>query len=163
MTVEEIIGLGLALAIMLIGLVGSIVPGLPGAPLVLAAAIAHRLYFGSAHSINNLVLIALAVCTLLSLALDYLATMYGAKRFGATWRGIVGAVIGGTVGLFFNIPGILLGPFIGAMMLEIVGGYEFRKAARAGFGATLGLLAGAVGKAALCVGMIGVFTAGVIF
>src|SRR5262249_24564236 len=80
-TTAEIIGLSLALLIMLIGFVGSVVPGLPGTPLILIAAIAHRLYFG-AHSVSNLVLTILILLTLGSILLDYVASVYGAKRFG---------------------------------------------------------------------------------
>jgi uncharacterized protein len=162
MTAEQIIGLSLALLVMLIGFAGSILPGLPGAPLILVAAVGHRLYFGSL-SASNLVLGILVVLVLLSVLLDYLASVYGAKKFGATWRGMVGAVVGGLIGFFFSLPGILLGPFIGAMLFEAIGGYEFKKAARAGLGATLGLLAGVVGKCAVCAAMIGLFTASVIW
>lgn len=161
MTAEQIIGLSLALLVMLIGLVGSILPGLPGAPLILLAAIGHRLYFGQS-GISNFVLVSLIILMLLSLLLDYLASMMGAKRFGATWRGVVGAAVGGLIGIFFSLPGILLGPFIGATLFEVFGGYEWKKATRAGLGATLGLLAGVIGKCAVCVAMIGLFTVNVI-
>jgi uncharacterized protein YqgC (DUF456 family) len=162
MTTEQIIGLILALLIMAVGIAGSILPGLPSTPLVLVGAIAHKLYFGDTGAAWWVILI-LAVMTLLSLAMDYLATVYGAKRLGATWRGAVGAVVGGLIGLFFNLPGILLGPFIGAMLFEMAGGREWKEASRAGVGATLGLLAGAIGKLACCLAMVGVFTANVIY
>jgi uncharacterized protein YqgC (DUF456 family) len=162
MTSWQIIGLLLALLVMLAGLIGCLLPGLPGAPLVLAAAVAHRLCFGH-HSVNNLVLICLIVLTLISVLLDYVASVYGAKRFGATWRGAVGAALGGLVGLFFGLPGIIIGPFLGAILLELLGGYEFKKAAHAGLGATLGLFAGVIGKCAVCVVMIGLFTINVIY
>ena len=161
MTAEQIIGLLLALLVMGAGLLGSVLPGLPGTPLVLLAAIAHRLYFGAA-GVSNLVMILLVVFTALSLALDYAATMIGAKKLGATRRGIIGAVVGGVIGLFFNVPGILLGPFVGALVFELTGGRAFKDSARAGLGATLGLLAGAVGKLAFCLAMIGLFVVNVV-
>jgi uncharacterized protein YqgC (DUF456 family) len=161
-TAEQIIGLSLALIVMLCGLVGSVIPGVPGTPLVLVAAIAHRLYFGAA-SANNWVLAGLVALTLLSLLFDYLASMFGAKKLGATWKGILGAIIGGLVGLFFGFPGIILGPFLGALLLEMAGGRKLKPAAQAGLGALLGLLAGAVGKLAICVAMIGLFTVNVIW
>jgi uncharacterized protein len=162
MTAEQIIGLSLALLVMLCGLVGSVIPGLPGTPLVLVAAIAHRLYFGAA-SANNWVLAGLVLLTLLSFLFDYLASLFGAKKLGATWKGILGAIIGGLIGLFFGIPGIVLGPFLGALVLEMAGGRKLKPAARAGVGALLGLLAGAVGKLAVCIAMIGLFTVNVIW
>lgn len=143
-------------------LVGSVVPGLPGAPLALVAAIAHRLYFGAA-SVSNPVIIALVGLTVASLAFDYLATLLGAKKFGATWRGALGAVIGGVVGLFFGLPGMILGPFLGATVFELLGDKEFKHAVRAGAGAVAGLLLGAIGKCALCVTMIVLFATNVIY
>jgi uncharacterized protein len=162
MTAEQIVGLILALLIMCVGVAGSILPGLPSTPLVLIGAIAHKLYFGPTGA-AWWVLVILSVITALSLVLDYLASVYGAKLLGATWRGAVGAIVGGLVGLFFNIPGILLGPFVGAALFEMAGGRQFKEASRAGVGATLGLLAGTIGKLACCVAMIGLFTFNVIY
>jgi hypothetical protein len=161
MTWEQIIGLSLALLVMLVALVGNVVPGIPGTPLALIAAVAHRLYFGQA-SVNNLVLCVLILLTILALVLDYLSSALGAKKFGATWRGMVGAVIGGIVGLFFSLPGIILGPFLGATVLEMFGDKEFKQAAKAGAGAVLGLALGAIGKSALCVIMIALFAVNVV-
>jgi len=161
MTAVEIIGLTVTLLVMLIGLAGSVVPVLPGPPLVLIAALGHRLWFGQ-HSASGLVLILLAVLTIATLALDYFASAYGAKRFGATWRGLLGAFVGGLVGLFFSIPGIILGPFVGALLFELMGGYEFGKASRAGLGATLGVFVGVIVKCVLSVVMIVLFTVSVV-
>jgi uncharacterized protein YqgC (DUF456 family) len=86
MTAEPIIGLSLALVVMRWGLIGSIVPGLRGTPLILGAAIAHRLYFGAA-SANNQVLAGLVGLALLSFAFDYLA------RRGASYA--LGGIEGG--------------------------------------------------------------------
>jgi uncharacterized protein YqgC (DUF456 family) len=161
MTPEQIIGLSLALLVMLAGLIGSLLPVLPGTPLVLLAAFGHRLYFGPAGA-SNLVLGILAALTLLSVIFDFLAGTVGAKRFGATWRGMTGAAIGGLIGLFFNLPGIILGPFLGAILFELLGGREFNKAAHAGVGAAVGLLLGIVGKFSICVVMIILFATNVI-
>lgn len=161
MTTGEIIGLSLALLVMLAGLIGSLFPALPGPPLVLAAAVGHRLVFGEA-SISNFVLVLLVLLTLLALALDFLASMLGARKFGATWRGVTGAVVGGVVGLFFSLPGIILGPFVGAMLFEMLGDKEFKNAAHAGLGATVGLLLGIMGKFSIGVVMIILFAANVI-
>jgi uncharacterized protein len=161
MTTWEIIGLSLALLVMLAGLAGSLVPGIPGTPVVLAAAVVHRLCFGQ-HSASNFVLIILAALTAAALAFDFLAGMFGANKFGATWRGALGALIGGLVGLFFGLPGIVLGPFVGATLLELLGDRELKNALKAGLGATLGLFAGIVGKFSIAVVMILLFTTNVI-
>jgi uncharacterized protein YqgC (DUF456 family) len=162
MSWEQIIGLSLTLIVMFIGLVGSVVPVLPGTPIVLIVAIGHRLYFGEA-SISNLFLAVLVLLTGLSLLLDFVASVLGAKKFGATWRGMAGAVIGGVVGLFFSLPGIILGPFLGAMILEMTGDKEFKIAAKAGAGAVVGLLLGVVGKFSICVMMIALFATNTIY
>ena len=161
MTTEQIVGLSLTLLVMLAGLIGSLLPVLPGTPLVLAAAVGHRLYFGEA-SASNTILIILVVLTMISVLFDFLAGLLGAKKFGATWRGMTGAVIGGIIGLFFNLPGIILGPFIGATLFEMLGGQEFKKASRAGVGATVGLLLGTVGKFSIGVVMMILFATSVI-
>jgi len=160
-TTEQIIGLILALVIMGVGIAGSILPGLPGTPLVLIGAIAHKLYFGPT-GVVWWVMGILVFITVVSLVVDYLASVYGAKRMGATGRGVVGALVGGLVGLFFPPWGILLGPFLGATLFELAGGREWKESSRAGVGATLGLLAGTLGKLACCVAMIGLFTVDVI-
>lgn len=162
MTSPEIIGLSFALLIMLAGLFCSIFPAIPGIPLMLVAAIGHRLYFG-AHSVSNVMLIILVVLTILSVAFDFLAGMLGANKFGATWRGALGAIIGGIVGLFFNLPGIIFGPFLGATLFELLGDRELKKALKAGLGATVGMFAGIIGKFAIGVIMILLFATNVIF
>jgi uncharacterized protein YqgC (DUF456 family) len=162
MSADQIIGLVVALIVMLCASAASILPGIPGTPLVLLAAVGHRLYFGPTGA-NNWVLGGLVLLTLLSMVFDYLASMFGAIKLGATWRGVLGAAVGGLVGIFFSLPGIILGPFAGALLFEFVGGRDLKPAAKAGLGATLGLLAGAVGKIAICVTMIGLFAANVIY
>jgi uncharacterized protein YqgC (DUF456 family) len=161
MTTEQIIGLSLALLIMLIGVLGSILPGLPSTPVVLIAAVGHKLYFGATGA-AWWVIAVLGAITLVSLVMDYLASLYGAKRLGATWRGMLGAVVGGLIGLFFSLPGIILGPFLGALLFEMAGGRDVQASSRAGLGALIGLLAGTVGKAACCVAMMGLFVVNVI-
>jgi uncharacterized protein len=162
MSFAEIIGLILALLLMLVGIAGSIVPGVPSTPLVLAAAVIHKLYFGPTGAAGWVIAI-LVFITVLSLAMDYLASYYGAKKLGASWRGSAGAMIGALIGIFFVPLGLLLGPFLGAMLFEMADGRNWREASKAGLGATLGFLAGAVGKVFCCVAMMLVFTANVIY
>jgi uncharacterized protein len=161
MTTEQIIGLSLALLVMVIGLIGSVVPGLPGTPLILLAAVGHRLYFGLTGP-SNLTLVVLVVLTLVSLVFEFLASVLGAKKFGSTWRGALGAVIGGLAGLFFVPIGIFVGPFLGAMLFEMMGGKEYKKAANAGLGAVVGLLLGIIGKFSIGVMMTILFAVNVI-
>ena len=162
MTTEQIIGLAIALLVMSIGCLGSVLPGIPSTPLVLIAAIAHKIYFKAA-GIGWLIMMMLVLITALAMVMDYLASIYGAKRFGATKKGMAGAIVGGIVGLFFNLPGILFGPFIGASLFEMIGGRNWKPAMKAGAGATLGLFAGAVGKLLCCLSMMTFFTVNVLW
>ena len=145
-----------ALLVMLLGLLGSVVPGLPGTPLILAAALIHRLVRGDAGA-SGWVLAIMAGLTLASVAVDFAASSLGAKRLGATWRGMLGAAVGGLLGLLWIPFGLVLGPLLGAMALEMLGGRAWREAGKAGAGAVLGVMAGAVGKIGCGLGMIGLF------
>jgi uncharacterized protein YqgC (DUF456 family) len=157
-------GLAVTWLVMLIGTLGCVLPAVPGAPLVFIAAVAHRLYFGAEQSVCNLGLGIIVGLMLFSLVLDYLATMYGAKKLGATRNGIIGSIVGGIVGLiFFNIPGALIGPFVGALSFELIGGKDWKTSSKAGLGATLGLLGGAVGKVACSFAMAAVFSVNILY
>jgi len=161
-TVEQIIGLVLALLIMLVGTIGTALPGLPGSPVLVIAALLHKLYFGP-DGADWWVLVVLFLFMLLSIVLDWLATVVGARKLGATWKGMTGAIVGGVVGIFFSIPGILIGPFVGALAFEMLGGRGFKESSKAGLGATIGLLVGVAGKVACCVAMMGLFTVNVTY
>jgi len=162
MTWDQVLGLSLTLLVMAIGLIGTILPGLPSTPLVLLAAIGHRLYFG-VHGAPDWVLWALGLLTVFSLVTDYIVTAAGARHLGASWKGIVGAVLGGMVGVFFGLPGVLLGPLVGALLFEIASGRKLKESVKAGIGAALGLVVGTIGKMACCLAMIGLFALSVLW
>ncbi|MFM8357525.1 MAG: DUF456 family protein, partial [Verrucomicrobiota bacterium] len=156
MTAAELTGLLLTLLVMLVGLAGAVLPGLPGPPVILLAALCHRLWFGD-RGAAGWVLVLLALMTALSLVLDLLATAVGARKLGSTWRGVMGATLGALLGLLWMPLGLLLGPLLGAFLLELSAGKEWREAGKAGAGAALGLLAGVAGKLGVCLGMIALF------
>ena len=146
----------LAVVLVVLGLVGLVLPALPGAPLLfaglaLAAWAEDFVYVGSGT------LIILGVLALLTYAVDFLAGAMGAKRFGASNRAIAGAALGALVGLFFGLPGILLGPFVGAVLGELSAQRNLREAGIAGIGASFGLVLGAAAKLALAFAMLGIF------
>jgi uncharacterized protein YqgC (DUF456 family) len=145
-----------AVVLVVLGLIGLVLPALPGAPLlfaglVLAAWAENFVYVGSGT------LIILGVLALLTYAIDFLAGAMGAKRFGASNRAIAGAALGALVGLFFGLPGVLLGPFVGAVLGELSAQRNLREAGIAGIGASFGLVLGAAAKLALAFAMLGIF------
>lgn len=162
MDAAEIVGLVLTLLLMLIGLVGAVLPALPGTPVVFVAALGHKLYFGD-HGASWLVIILLGLLAAFSVLMDFLATTYGAKKLGATWRGMVGAGVGAVLGILWPPLGLLLFPLAGAMLAEMLGGREWREAGKAGIGAAVGVVAGTLGKVACCLGMIGMFVLSVLW
>jgi uncharacterized protein len=147
-----------AILLVLAGLIGLLLPAIPGAPLIFAglvlAAWAEDFTF-----IGPWTVVALGAITLLTLGVDLWAAMFGAKRFGASRRAIIGAVLGSIGGLFLGFPGVLFGPFIGAVIGELLAQKNLQQATRAGFGATIGLVLGAAIKLALAFTMIGIFVA----
>jgi hypothetical protein len=162
MTIVQVIGLLLALVLMAAGIIGSVIPGIPGTSLIFVTALGHRLYFGP-QGVSWWILALLGGFALLSMVVDYLASVIGAAKGGATRKGMIGVIVGGLIGLFFSLPGIVLGPFIGALTFEWIGGRPFKEAALAGVGATLGLLAGSIGKLLIAFLMILIFMVSVIW
>jgi hypothetical protein len=148
----------LAALLVVLGFAGLILPGLPGAPLVFAGLFVAAWAEGFAY-VGWPWLLLLAAIAALTFAVDFAATALGAKRFGASPRAVLGAVLGGVAGLFFGPLGLVLGPFLGAVLAELSLRKDIQAAQRAGVGATLGFLLGGVAKLALACLMIGIFAA----
>jgi uncharacterized protein YqgC (DUF456 family) len=140
----------------LIGLLGLVLPGLPGAPILFVGLVLGAWADDFAY-VGAQTLIALGVMALLTYVVDFAAAALGAKRFGASNRAIAGALLGGLVGLVFGLPGLLLWPFIGAMAGELSAQRDLKAAGRAGIGASVGLALGTAVKLALGFGMVGIF------
>lgn len=145
-----------ALLLVGTGLIGLFVPVLPGAPLIFAGLVIAA-WAEDFHYAGLWTLVLLAILMLLTLAVDFWATIFGAKKFGASKRAVIGALIGLAVGIFLGFPGIIFGPFIGAVVGELSAQKDLKQATRAGIGATIGLVLGAAIKLALALTMIGVF------
>ncbi|MEP6955861.1 MAG: DUF456 family protein [Chthoniobacterales bacterium] len=146
-----------ALAVMAVGLLGTVLPVVPGTTIILAAAIGHRIMTGPENGVGWWALGGLILLTLLSYALDAVAGYWGAKYFGATKWGVLGAVLGGIVGIFTGFVTLLVAPIAGAVLGELIAGQRLISAGKAGWGTLLGNLAGIVGKMALGLAMIIVF------
>jgi hypothetical protein len=146
----------LAAVLVLAGVAGSVLPALPGVPLVFAGLLAAA-WADDFQRVGTFPLVLLGLLTLLSFAIDFSATTLGAKRVGATKLAIVGAALGTVAGLFLGLPGLILGPFVGAVIGELLSHGEVQKATRAGIATWMGLLFGTLAKLALVFTMLGVF------
>lgn len=138
------------------GLVGAILPSLPGIPMVfggiwLVAAVDDYRHLGLWW------LLLIGALGAAGVLVDFVAGTLGAKRVGASKRALWGASLGTLVGMFFGIPGILLGPFIGALLGELSSGTSVLRSAHVGIGTWIGLLLGALVKLVISLVMVGLF------
>jgi uncharacterized protein YqgC (DUF456 family) len=145
-----------AAALVGLGLAGLVLPGLPGAPLILAGLVLLAWAENFAY-IGIWTIVALTLLALLTYGVDFWATMFGTKKFGASKRAVIGALLGVVAGLFLGLPGVIFAPFIGAVIGELSARKSVPQAARAGVGATIGLVLGAALKIAMAFAMIGIF------
>jgi uncharacterized protein YqgC (DUF456 family) len=139
-----------------VGVAGLVLPVIPGAPLLFAGLVLAAWAEDFAY-IGMRTLAVLGLLAVLTYGVDFWATMFGAKRFGASGRAIAGALLGALAGIFLGFPGVLFGPFIGAVIGELSARRSLQQATRAGLGATIGLILGAALKLALALTMIGIF------
>jgi len=144
----DILLLVIAFILMLIGIIGCIVPGLPGTPIAYAglwiAQITERVDFSWQF------LLVWGIVTVVISALDYIVPAWGTKRYGGTKWGVWGSTIGVFVGLFAGPWGVILGPLAGAVIGELLGGKAAQEALRAGWGSFIGILFGTIIKLIAC-------------
>jgi uncharacterized protein len=151
----------LAIVLVLVGIAGTILPALPGLPLVFVGMLLAA-WAGDFQQVGVPMLVVLGLLTVFSLAVDFWATALGAKRVGASRLAIIGAMVGTLGGIFFGPIGLLLGPFAGAIGGELIHRRSLQKhdlgqAARIGVGTWFGILFGTVLKLALAFTMLGLF------
>ncbi len=147
----------ITIVLFAVGLIGTIAPVLPGTTIILAGAVLHRIMLGPEKSIGWSTIIVLVLLTLATYAVDILAGYFGAKYFGATKWGTVGAIVGAMVGLLFGIVGLFIGPVIGAIAGEFIAGKRMIDAGRAGWGSLLGNIGGMLAKLIIALAMITIF------
>ena len=138
------------------GLAGLMLPIMPGAPLLFLGLLLGA-WAEEFRYIGVGTLLVLAGMAALTYVVEFAASMLGVKKYGGSRRAMAGAVLGGIAGLFLGIPGILLGPFVGAVIGELSLQRSLDQAGRAGFGTVVGLAVGLAGKLAIGIAMIGLF------
>jgi uncharacterized protein YqgC (DUF456 family) len=141
---------------------GLVLPGLPGSPLLVAGVVLVAWAEGF-ERVGWPTIVASVVIAALIFAVDWIAGVLGAKAFGASRWAVVGAAVGAIVGLFFGLPGLVLGPAVGAVALEYWKDMAFRRAMKAGLGVFVGFLVGSVVKVALAFLLLGLLVLALFF
>ncbi|MEW5954277.1 MAG: DUF456 family protein [Bacillota bacterium] len=153
----SVLGLIVACIFFVAGLVGSILPILPGAPLVWLGMLIYG-FFVDFQGLSTAFYIWQGLAVALVFAIDYVAGAWGVRRYGGSRNAIIGSLIGAMLGLFmFGPAGIIFGPFVGAVAGELISGKDFDRALRAGIGTLLGFISGTVLKVIVKVLMIAWF------
>lgn len=147
----------LAGLLIVVGLAGTILPALPGVPVVFAGMWLTA-WVGHYSQIGVWTVISLGVLAGLAVLLDFVAGLLGARRVAASPAALWGAAIGTVVGLFFGLAGLLLGPFLGALAGELRSGASVTRSTHVGVATWIGLLFGTLAKLALSFTMLGIFT-----
>lgn len=153
----NVAGFILGLLTIVAGLAGTILPVVPGLPLAWLGFLVFGLtdrwqHYGLATMIITLLVVAGAM------AVDTLAGALGAKKFGSGKPGMVGSILGAIIGVIvFSLPGLIIGTFLGAVLLEMAFGRETKEAISAGTGAFIGFLAGSFLKFMIGLAMLGAY------
>lgn len=146
----------LSVALILVGLAGTVLPALPGTALVLAGIVLGAWIDGFTR-VGPWALGAVAAMAVLAWVLDYVAALLGAQRAGASRQALVGAAVGTVVGLFMGLVGVLFMPLVGAAVGEYLAQRDQQRAMKVGVATWLGLMAGLLAKVVLACMMVGVF------
>lgn len=145
----------LAVLVVIAGLAGTIVPALPGIPLIFVGLFIIA-WIQDFAVVGWTAVGILAALTAIGWLVDLLAGAVGARYLGASKRSFWGATIGAIAGMFFGLPGIILGPFIGAVLGELSGGRDVIHSSRVGVGTWLGMVVATAVKLAIAFLMIGI-------
>jgi uncharacterized protein YqgC (DUF456 family) len=152
----------LGVAMVAVGLAGIVLPALPGHMLILGGLIVAAWADGFRH-VSGWTLGVIAVIALASYGIDFVSAAVSTKKLGASRRAMAGAAIGTLGGLFFGLPGLIAGPFVGAVIGELTETRDMRQAGRAGLAATIGFAIGTAVKVAFAFVMIAIFAAAFLF
>jgi uncharacterized protein len=146
----------LAVVLVIVGLVGTVLPALPGAMLIVAGLVVAAWADGFAR-VGVWTLVVIGVIGAASYLVDFAAAALGAKKFGASPRAMIGAGLGTLAGLFLGPVGIIFGPFVGAIIGELTVHRDYAKVGKAGLAAWIGFLLGMAVKVGIAFLMIAIF------
>lgn len=152
----------LGVVLVIVGLAGVVLPALPGAWLILAGLILAAAADGFTR-VGVVTLVVIGVLAVASYFIDFVAAGFGTKKLGASPRAMAGAMIGTVAGLFFGLPGLIVGPFVGAAIGEWTVHKDLTRSGKAGAAAWLGFAIGTAVKVGVAFLMIGLFVGALIF
>ncbi|MFN7433581.1 MAG: DUF456 domain-containing protein [Betaproteobacteria bacterium] len=151
----------LAVLMMIVGVVGTVLPALPGVMLVYGGIVLAA-YAEGFTRISGLTVAVLGALALVAFVIDYVASAAAAKKAGASKLGLAGAALGTVLGIFTGFIGLLFMPLVGAAIGEYLAQRDALKAGRIGLATWVGLLVGTVLKLAIVFTMIGVFVVAIV-
>lgn len=146
----------LSVLLIVIGLVGTVLPALPGTLFVLGGIVLAA-WIDGFERVSGATVAFVSVLAVLSWALDYVAGLLGAQRAGASRQALVGAALGTVAGLMMGVVGVLFMPLVGAAAGEYIARRDERHAIRVGTATWIGLMLGLLAKVVLAFVMLGVF------
>ena len=152
----------LGVVLVIVGVAGVVLPALPGTWLILLGLIMAAAADGFTR-VGVVTLVVIGVLAVASYFIDFVAAGIGTKRLGASPRAMAGAMIGTVAGLFFGLPGLIVGPFVGAAIGEWTVHRDLTKSGKAGAAAWLGFAIGTAVKVGVAFAMIGIFIAALVF
>jgi uncharacterized protein YqgC (DUF456 family) len=147
---------------VLIGLVGTILPMLPGTPIVFIGLL-FGAWANDFEKVGWIPLTILGVLTAATFAIDFIATKIGVEKTGASSLALFGAMLGTVLGIFFGFFGVFVFPFIGAVIGEYVVKRDAIQAGKVGLGTWLGMVIGIAAKLGINFAMVGVFAVAYFF
>lgn len=145
-----------AMFLIVLGVLGTFIPGIPG-PVAVFAGMLLAAWIDHFTRVGWIALVILGALTAAALAIDTVASVMGARRVGASRPALIGALIGTVVGLFFGFVGILVAPFVGAVIGELSSRPHVPSAVRVGVGTWIGLALGAFAKIVIVLAMLALF------
>ena len=148
----------LAVALIAVGLVGVVLPAVPGTMLIFAGLVLGAWADGFTR-VGPGTLVVLGLLAAASYGIDFAAAALGAKRLGASRRAMAGAALGTLLGLMFGLPGLIVGSFLGALLGELTTNRDLIRAGRMSVAAWVGFAIGMAAKVAMAFLMIGIFLA----
>jgi uncharacterized protein YqgC (DUF456 family) len=152
----------LSVALILVGLAGTVLPALPGTLFVLGGIVLGA-WIDDFTRVGWGVLALVIALAILAWVLDYVAGLMGAKKAGASRQALIGAAIGTVVGLFMGLVGVFFMPLVGAAVGEYLARRDQQRALKVGVATWLGIMVGLVSKVVIAFMMIGVFVAALVF